>query len=118
MPSEGGDLAAYSAEKGDRLWRAQGEGGWLKLFEGVLYSSLEGRGIDALSPATGNVAWQYQTPDTVAISGVVHGLLYGAVSHLSSGAVVGNTIIALNAGTGKLVWQVEIGAMQEALVIG
>src|SRR5215469_8194878 len=44
----------------------------------------EGRGLDALSPATGAVEWRYPTPDPVAVSGVAHGLLSGVLSHVNS----------------------------------
>jgi outer membrane protein assembly factor BamB len=117
VPAEDGNLTAYSARNGVRLWRAQAEGGGLALFDGVLYSSIEGRGLDALSPATGAVAWHYQTPDGVGVSAVATGRLYGEISHFTSGAV-DNAIVALSADTGKLLWRVEIGAPQDVPLVG
>jgi outer membrane protein assembly factor BamB len=117
VPSEDGDLAAYRAGNGVRLWRAQGEGGGLDLFDGVLYTSIEGRGFDALSPATGALEWRYQTPDGVGVSAVAHGRLYGEVAHITSGTV-DNAIVALSAVMGKLLWRVEIGAPQYVLLVG
>ena len=117
VPAEDGDLAAYSARNGVRLWRAQGEGGGLALFDGVLYTSIEGRGLDALSPATGALEWRYQTPDGVGVSAVATGRLYGEVSHFTSGTV-DYAIVALSAETGKLLWRVEIGAPQYVPLVG
>ena len=119
VPSEDGDLAAYSANTGVRLWRAPGEGGWLDQFDGVLYTSLEGRGLDALSPATGAVEWRYPTLDAVAVSGVAYGILYGVLSHISSqSGAQDSALVALSAGTGQLLWRVEIGIMEGTPLVG
>jgi outer membrane protein assembly factor BamB len=117
VPTEDGNLAAYSARNGVGLWRAQGEGGRLALFDGVLYSSIEGQGLDALSPATGAVVWRYQTPDGVGVSAVASGRLYGEIAHFTSGAV-NKAIVSLSADTGKLLWRVEIGAPQYVPLVG
>ena len=119
VPAEDGDLTAYSAGNGVELWRAPGEGGWLDLFDGVLYTSLEGRGLDALSTTTGAVEWRYPTPDGVAVSGVAHGLLYGVLSHINSqSGVEDSALVALRAGTGELLWRVEIGILEGTPLVG
>ena len=118
VPSEDGDLAAYRAGDGFRLWHAQGEGGGIDLFDGALYTSLEGRGLDALSPTTGTVVWRYSTPDGVAVLRVANGIFYGVVSHLTSGAMEDSTLVALRAGTGKLLWRVEIDSMGGTPLVG
>lgn len=118
VPSEDGDLAAYRAGDGFQLWHAQGEGGGIDLFDGALYTSLEGRGLDALNPTTGAVEWRYLTPDGVAVLGVANDLFYGVVSHLTSGALEGSALVALRADTGKLLWRVEIGMMEGTPLVG
>ena len=112
VPSEDGDLAAYSASTGVRLWRAPGGGGGLDLFDGVLYTPLEGGGLDALSSTTGAVEWRYPTPDGVAVLGVANGIVYGVISHLTSSQLEDSAVLALRAGTGKLLWRVGIGMME------
>lgn len=118
VPSEDGDLAAYRVGDGFQLWHAQGEGGGIDLFDGVLYTSMEGRGLDALDPLTGAIEWRYQTHDGMAISLVSNGLLFGVVYYFTSDMVQHEAMVALSAGKGKLLWRVEIGVSPVAPIVG
>jgi outer membrane protein assembly factor BamB len=111
-------LAAYSARDGSQRWRVRGESGPINLFNGVLYSSTGGKSLDALNPATSSLQWRYQTADVVSLSALATGMLYGVASYRVTSSVWHQDVVALKAGTGKLLWRFPIGTSEDAPLVG
>ncbi len=111
-------LVAYSARDGSLRWHVQGGSNQIFSFDGVLYRSIWGQSLDALNPATGTLRWRYQTDETVSLSAVASGTLYGISSTPATGSAQQHDIVALNAGDGKLLWRFQIGASEDAPLVG
>ncbi len=118
LPSRDGDILAYSSSNGSPLWHAHGEGGRLWTAGGVLYTAVYGQGFAALNPATGAVRWRYQTNDMITLSTVAHGIAYVVSSHPDATFVWHQTLIALDAGTGKPLWRLQITTRQDTPLVG
>lgn len=118
LPSRSGNVLAYSSGNGSLLWHAHGEGGQLWAVNGALYTSIYGQSFDALNPTTGAVRWRYQTNDMITLSTATHGIAYVVSSHPDATFVRHQSLIALDADDGKLLWSVRIGTTEDAPLIG
>src|SRR5260221_1685562 len=118
LPASDGDLAAYSTRSGVLLWRVRGESGHVYVFNGVLYTSVPGAGLDALNPANGSVQWHFQTHDVVSLSTAANGILYGVISYRISDSMWNQAVVALRASTGELLWRFHIGAGEDTPIMG
>jgi outer membrane protein assembly factor BamB len=117
LPGAGSILAAYRAMDGSRLWQVQGESGQVWVLDQGLYTSVAGRGLDALEPTTGAVRWRYRPGDDVALETIANGILYG-ISHLIPGSSRKQAIVALTTRDGKLLWTFPIGASEDTPLVG
>jgi outer membrane protein assembly factor BamB len=118
LPASDGDVAAYGTRSGFLLWRVRGESGHLYVFNGVLYTSVPGAGLDALNPANGAVQWHFKTRDVVSLSTVANGILYGVIRYRISDSLWNQAVVALRASTGELLWRFHIGASEDTPIVG
>jgi outer membrane protein assembly factor BamB len=111
-------LAAYRIGDGSRLWSVRGEGSHVYPINGGLYSSVWGRSVDALDPASGVLRWRFQTDDTMRLSTVANGMLLGVGSYKVTDSAWHQEVMALSASSGRPLWRFQIGPSDDSPLTG
>jgi len=114
------DVYALDANTGMFLWQNEKRGGELGAYpppavaNGVVYAGCPGTILNqlcAFDEGTGMVRWQYTTAGIIFSPAVSNGVVYIGVSLLIElqPYVVQNSVYALDAATGVLLWQSPLG---------
>jgi outer membrane protein assembly factor BamB len=102
--SQDGNLYAFSVADGSALWHYQAGGevtGTPTLANGAVYFSSKDQHVYAVSAANGSLLWSYKTSQETGIS--------PAVANNVAYIGLGTNLVALDARTGKRLWQAPAG---------
>jgi outer membrane protein assembly factor BamB len=98
--SKDGNLYAFSVVEGSSLWHYQAGGevtGTPTLANGAVYFPSKDQHVYAVNAASGSLLWSYKTSQEIGIS--------PAVANNVAYIGLGTNLVALDAGTGKRLWQ-------------
>jgi outer membrane protein assembly factor BamB len=102
--SKDGNLYAFSVADGSALWHAQtnGEvGGTPTIANGAVYFGSKDQHVYAVNAADGSPLWRYNAGQDIQVSPTVA----GGVAYIG----IGSNLVALDARTGKRLWQAPAG---------